>query len=112
MLTDTDPRPCHVQGTKPNACAAAHYRRIVENHVNLSGPWEGWRLAGRDLVSPDRKRISPERLRGLLFRQDSEARLARNRCKNGTPGIPNCSIVAIASLPGKLPARELFQGAA
>lgn len=41
--------------------------------------WQGWRFAHDRLVSPDGERISPERLRGLLWRQDSEARLAKLR---------------------------------
>ena len=42
--------------------------------MTLTGPWDGWRFAGRDLVAPDGQRISPERLRGILFRQELEAR--------------------------------------
>ena len=38
--------------------------------------WYGWRIAGRWLVTPDRQRISPERLRGLLWRDEMELRLA------------------------------------
>jgi hypothetical protein len=38
--------------------------------------WTGWRIAGRWLVTPDRQRISPERLRGLLWRDEMELRLA------------------------------------
>jgi len=103
MLMDTDPRPCHVMGQFPNACAAAHYRRITDNHVNLHGAWEGWRLAGRDLVAPDRQRISPERLRGLLVRQALEERLAKAKVRRKSdaraPVVP-------------LPARERFEGCA
>lgn len=101
MLIDTEPRPCHQIGTKPNACAAQHYNRVTYNDVALHGPWEGWRLAGRNLVAPDRQRISPERLRGLLFRQASETRLAmlvQNR--RSPPAIKH------------LPARERFDGQA
>lgn len=101
MLMDHEVRPCHQIGTKPNACAAAHYRRIVENHVDLSGPWAGWRLAGRDLVSPDRQRINPQRLMGLLFRQASEERLSRSRAARSKA---QHSVV--------VPARERFEGLA
>jgi len=68
----------------------------VDNHVALHGQWAGWRLAGRDLVSPDGDRINPQRLRGLLFRQDAEARVAKARAINGQPLV--------------LPARERFAG--
>ncbi|WP_312368770.1 DUF3653 domain-containing protein [Stenotrophomonas sp.] len=65
---DLDNRPpCWKPGTQcPNNCARDHYKRIVDNHVSLTGPWAGWRLAERDLVSPTGERISERRLRGLL----------------------------------------------
>ena len=48
--------------------------RVVHKHVELHGPWSGWRLAGRDLVAPDGQRLSSERLRGLMLRASLEAR--------------------------------------
>ena len=51
----------------------AHYDRTVHNITPLYGPWSGWRMVGRELVSPDRDRITPERLRGLLLRAKIEA---------------------------------------
>lgn len=77
----------------------AHFRRVVENHTALYGPWAGWRMAGRDLVAPDRQRISPERLRGLLFREASQKYLAKRRDEKRT----FCPVVS-------LPARERFAG--
>ena len=114
MLTDSDPRPCHELGTKPNACARAHYRRIAENHVHLSGPWAGWRLAGRDLVSPDRQRISPERLRGILFQETARKKLARS-CFRKIPAeiksLPN-TFFSRSREAFLLPPRERFDGQA
>lgn len=98
MLSDTDRRPCHKVGKDPTPCALAHYRRVIENRLSLHGPWAGWRLAGRDLVSPDGERINPQRLRGLLFRQDAEARIATARARERKPVV--------------LPARERFGGLA
>lgn len=46
-----------------------HYERVVHNKTALYGPWTGWRMAGRFLVAPDRDRITPERLRGLLWHE-------------------------------------------
>ena len=65
-----------------------HHDRVVYNKTPLHGPWCGWRLAGRDLVSPDGERISTERLRGLMFRAAAEARRdrARARAKAGLQG--------------------------
>ena len=74
--------PCHVIGTKPNACALAVLDLRAYGKAKLGGPWAGWRLAGRDLVTPDGLRIPPERVRGLAWRQDAEARLERARAAN------------------------------
>ena len=35
--------------------------------ADLGGPWAGWKLRGSHLVSPDRDRVTPEQLRGLLY---------------------------------------------
>ena len=43
---------------------------------DLTGEWYGWRVRGRYLVSADGQRIPQERLRGLLFRDANELRLA------------------------------------
>jgi len=53
-----DAEPC------PNNCAALHEREVY-NHLDLTGPWQGWRFRGRYLVSPDGSRLTPERLLGL-----------------------------------------------
>lgn len=67
--------PCWPEGQPcPNSCAAALYERTVYNHQHLGGPWTGWRMAGRVLVSPDGDRITPERLRGILWREGLEKR--------------------------------------
>lgn len=44
--------------------------------LDLPGEWYGWRLKGRHLVSPDGDRLTPERLRGLIYRDLQELRLA------------------------------------
>lgn len=77
---EIDRPPCWPEGQPaPNPCAAAHYERLVYNRAPLYGPWAGWRLAGRYLVSPDGDRILPERLRGILFQEAARARLAPKR---------------------------------
>src|SRR5690606_15464921 len=40
--------------------------------IDVTGLWQGWRICGRCLVSPDGERISPERLRGLAWSMDAE----------------------------------------
>lgn len=80
--------PCHTPGTKPNACAIAAHIARTQGTTELGGPWAGWRIAGRYLVTPDGVRILPERLRGIAWRQDAEARRdearARNDARKGT----------------------------
>jgi hypothetical protein len=44
--------------------------------MDLDGEWHGWRVRGRYLISADGQRIPQERLRGLLFRDANELRLA------------------------------------
>jgi len=78
--------PCWDAGQPcPNSCAHDVYRRVVDNHVELSGPWRGWRLAGRDLIAPSGERIPERRLRGLLWRADAtdlrDATRARNNAR-------------------------------
>lgn len=43
---------------------------------HLGEPFTGWRVAGNYLISPDGQHITPERLRGLLLRDDLELRRA------------------------------------
>lgn len=62
--------------------AAEHFDRVVHNKTPLHGPWAGWRMAGKDLVDPAGARISPTRMRGIMFRLDAEQRLERARARN------------------------------
>lgn len=79
----------------------AQYALRVHNHTPLYGPWTGWRLAGRDLVDPDGTRFSPERLRGLAWRQDASNRLnsaiARNERKKKPAQLVRVVIVDLTS---------------
>ena len=75
-----------------------HYERVVHNKTPLYGPWSGWRMAGQYLVSPDRARITPERLRGILWRESLYR--PRKYCTGRPPG----GLV--------IPAREIFAGQA
>lgn len=95
-MTDTynlDRRPpCWDAGKPcPNGCA----RRIVDNHVELSGPWAGWRLAGRDLVAPSGERIPERRLRGLLWRADATDLRDSARARNAAQKARQQSMVKV-----------------
>ncbi|NUO74593.1 MAG: hypothetical protein HOQ32_01125 [Lysobacter sp.] len=70
--------------------------------VDLDDQWDGWRVRGRDLVSPDGQRINPGRLLGLLWRDAAELRRAgfasRRKAERGTRGkqyMPKVKVVII-----------------
>ncbi|WP_202843423.1 DUF3653 domain-containing protein [Luteimonas saliphila] len=67
----------------------------MHNTQPLHGPWDGWRLAGRELVGPDGDRISPERLRGLLWRQQAEARRDAIRARRKPRSEPLVTVLRI-----------------
>lgn len=74
--------PCWPEGVPcPNDCAAKLLNREAYNHVDLTGPWVGWKLRGRDLVSPDGMRLSPERVAGIAWREHNELRLEARRAR-------------------------------
>lgn len=88
--------PCWPAGQPcPNDCASALYARQVHGIQPLHGPWDGWRLAGRDLVGPDGDRISPERLRGLLWRQQTEARRDALRARRTSCSEPLVTVLRV-----------------
>lgn len=66
----------------PEEMAARIYDLMVRNHTPLYGPWSGWRMAGRELVAPDKTRFTPERLRGLAWRMEASERLNSAIAKN------------------------------
>lgn len=87
-LTESGFRPpCWPEATPcPNTCAAQVRDQITRNHVRLHGPWAGWRLAGRDLVSPEGVRLPERRLRGLVWRVEAEERVAKARARKANSG--------------------------
>jgi hypothetical protein len=84
---------CHQQTPE------SEYARTVHNKTPLYGPWSGWRMAGRFLVAPGHERITPERLRGILWAES-------NRRPNSR------KLAAIIARKTCLPPRELFRGQA
>lgn len=77
--------PCWPEDrTKPNPCALAHYARVVNGHNDLTADWLGWKQRGHWLVSPAGDRISPERMKGVLWRLQQEERLTAARNRNAS----------------------------
>lgn len=88
--------PCWPAGKPcPNPCAHDQYRRVIDNHVALTGPWAGWRLAGRDLVAPTGERIPERRLRGLLWRADASDLRDAARTRNAARKARQQSMVKV-----------------
>lgn len=87
-----DDQPC------PNWCAQERFERTVHNHQWLPAPWQGWRFAGRDLVAPDGSRFTSERLRGLAWRQEAEARrdAAQTRRNARKPQLVRVIVIDLA----------------
>lgn len=56
---------------------------IVEILTDVPAPWAGWAFSanGKHLLSPERDRITPERLAGLLWRDAMELRRAGLRSR-------------------------------
>lgn len=52
--------------------------QIIAIPTDVPEPWNGWAFSasGRHFVSPDRQKITPERLAGLLWRDAMELRRA------------------------------------
>jgi hypothetical protein len=43
-------------------------------HIDLVDEWEGWRIRGRFLISPDGDRLTIGRIKGLAWRDHFELR--------------------------------------
>jgi len=57
--------------------------QIVEIRTDVPLAWAGWSFSanGKHLVSPDRDRITPERLAGIMWRDSMELRRAGLRSR-------------------------------
>lgn len=91
-----DRPPCWQDGKKQNPCALAHYERVVHGHADLRADWLGWKQRGRYLVAPDGQRISPERMRGIMWRLDAEARRDAARARNAKRKVSQGSVKVVA----------------
>lgn len=53
------------------------YNADVLQHIDLSGPWRGWKIRGMYLISPDRERVPVRELVGMVFHYRAKFRHAR-----------------------------------
>lgn len=65
----------------PTPDQALNFMRQVLLHCDcdFAHEWEGWKLRGRDLVSPSGDRVNARRLAGLLFVEENRVRAAKQK---------------------------------
>lgn len=90
---------------KPTADEALQFMAdaVLYSRIDFAGDWQGWKLRGRVLVSPDGDRISAERLRGLLF---VETLRTPKRAKPGRPSKAELAarpVAQVEALPNVVP---------
>ena len=81
---------------------------VLYQRVDFSGPWHGWKLRGRHLVSPDGDRMTAERLRGLAWRLQAEARRDAARAKREAAARPAANVVTVVRVANGDWHRERF----
>lgn len=92
---------------------------IIEIRTDVPPSWAGWSFSanGRHLVSPDRDRITPERLAGLLWRNSMELRRAGLRSRREAEKLVRRGTVKVVIVDladwhlrhfGKMLARERY----
>jgi len=81
----------------PTPAQALNFMRQVLLHsdCDFAHEWEGWKLRGRDLVSPSGQRVNARRLAGLLFVEENRVRAAKPKKKVVSPH-PSPAAPAIA----------------
>ncbi|KFN42137.1 hypothetical protein N789_14640 [Arenimonas oryziterrae DSM 21050 = YC6267] len=56
----------------------------MAGHFDLADSWDGWKVRGDWLISPDGDRINAQRLAGLLFVDSLSKRAAKARGKKSS----------------------------
>ena len=70
-------------------------RARCARHTDLRADWLGWKQRGRYLVAPDGQRISPERMRGIMWRLEAEARRDAARARNAKRKVSQGSVKVV-----------------
>lgn len=63
------------------------YDLKVLSTADLTQEWSGWKLRGKWLVSPDGARLSPERLRGIFFTEQTRLASRKKRLQNSEQNV-------------------------
>ncbi len=73
------------------------YSAMVLQHIDLAGPWAGWKIRGQYLISPDKDRAPVRELVGLLFHYRSKF----GHRKPHAPAGDDSTVVSIAAAAAK-----------
>lgn len=104
--------PCLTAGLGMNTCNRERYEWIVLGNGPLHGAFEGWRVSGDEIVSPDGDRMRLRRLRWLMREQWT----ARKRKRLGgvvvlRPATAGCTRALPSPLPSPPDGRGPVAGA-
>lgn len=82
---------CVSAGLGVSPCLRSVYNWKVYGNGPLHGEWEGWRIAGRDLVAPGGRRISIGEIEAILRGRPRKANVVSLRPAAGacTPAAPS-----------------------
>lgn len=72
---------------KPSYESALRFMYEVQalQHIDLGGPWKGWKIRDQYLVAPDKERIPVRELVGLLIHY--RAKFGHHRSKTVAPQV-------------------------
>jgi hypothetical protein len=73
------------------------YQVTVDGALDLGNEWQGWRLRGRYLITPDGDRILPQRLLGLVMLEGMRVSRRRAGAAPG-PRVPD-PLPVVVELP-------------
>lgn len=85
---------CVAAGLGVSPCLRVVYNWTVYGNGPLHGEWQGWRIAGRDLVAPGGRRVSLGEIEAML----------RERKRGQVVAIRPAAVACTRAAPSPLPA--------
>ena len=82
------------------------YQFLCDEQRPSHADWLGWKQRGRYLVSPDGQRINPERMCGIMWRMDAEARRDAARARNAKAKVSQGCVKVVVMELADLQARH------
>lgn len=94
--------PCVRLGVPMNPCARARYAEQVLGELDLFDAWKGWKFRGNYLVSPDGLKVNPQRLRGILFREQIKKPVNRGGAEAPRESSKIVELISPCQMRGRL----------